>query len=357
MQRKTLIAAAVAAAVVGGVAVSLAPARGNAPAKENAKAAAPAVSTDTVALREVTEYYVADAVIEAVRAATVSAQIAGQVTQFYVDAGDRVKRGQLLARIDTREADAQLEAGRAGVTMAEAQLAQAKINFERTQKLLRENFVSQAALDKAEADLKAAQAALDAARADATRAATARSFAEVRAPIDGVVTRRLLELGELAAPGRGVVELHDPKALRAVGAVPQFVLPQVAARGAKTATVRLPTLEKTLEARLTLLPAADPRLLSTQVRAELPADPGPGVVPGTVAKIQIPLGTAKKLTMPAAAVVRRGELTATYVVGADGVPQLRQIRVGETVADGYVEVLAGLAAGERVQLNPLLASR
>ncbi|HXF45127.1 MAG TPA: efflux RND transporter periplasmic adaptor subunit, partial [Burkholderiaceae bacterium] len=278
-------------------------------------------------------------------------------TQFYVDAGDRVKRGQLLARIDTRDTDAQLQAGQANVAQAEAQLAQAKINFERTQRLVRENFVSQAALDKAEADLKSAQAALDAARAAASRAATARSFAEVRAPIDGVVTRRLMELGELAAPGRGVVELHDPRQLRAVGAVPQFVLPQVAARGAKTASVRLPTLDKTVEARLTLLPAADARLLSTQVRAELPADPGPGIVPGTVAKILIPLGTAKKLTMPAAAVVRRGELAATYVVGADGVPQLRQIRVGEALPGGYVEVLAGLAAGERVQLNPLLTAR
>jgi RND family efflux transporter MFP subunit len=357
MKRKSLIAAAVAAAIAAGAAVALAPARGNAPSAQPTKAPAAALATEEVALREVTEYYAADAVIEAVRAATVSAQIAGQVTQFYVDAGDRVKRGQLLARIDTRETDAQVAAGRANVALAEAQLAQAKINFERMQKLLRENFVSQAALDKAEADLKSAQAALDAARAGATQAATARSFAEVRAPIDGVVTRRLLELGELAAPGRGVVELHDPKQLRAVGAVPQFVLPQVAARNVKSASVRLPTLDKTVEARLTLLPAADPRLLSTQVRAELPPDPAAGVMPGTVAKILIPLGTAKKLTMPAAAVVRRGELAATYVVGADGVPQLRQVRVGETLADGLVEVLAGVSAGERVQLNPLLASR
>jgi len=318
-------------------------------------AATAALATGTVALREVADVYAADAVIEAVRQATVSAQITGTVTRFFVDAGDRVKRGQLLARIDSRETDAQVNAGRAGVAQAEAALDQAQLNRDRTQSLIGQGFVSQAALDKADADLKAAQAALEVARAGSTQAVTARSFAELRAPIDGVVSRRMMELGELASPGTPLLMLHDPSQLRAVGAVPQFILPKVA--GARSAQIELPTLGRALAAtRVTVLPAADPRLLSTLVRADLGVDVPTGVVPGVAAKILLPTGTARKLVMPTSAVLRRGDLTAAYVVRADGRPQLRQIRVGETAGDGLVEVLAGLADGERVALDPLAAS-
>ncbi len=361
MQRKPIalaIAAVAAGALLAGGGTLLAQGNDARPGGV-AKGTPAALTTAPVALREVADVYVADATIEAVRQATVSAQINGTVTEFYVDAGDRVKRGQLLARIDTRETDAQVNAGRAGVVQAEANLSQAQLGYERTQSLIKQGFVSQAALDKAAADLKAAQAAVEVARAGSTQALTARSYAELRAPIDGVVSQRLMELGELATAGKPVLMLHDPAQLRAVGAVPQFVLPQVA--GASSAPVELPTLGKSLSAtRVTVLPAADPRLLSTLVRAELgPAAP-PGVVPGTAAKVLLPTGKARKLVLPDAAVLRRGELTAAYVVAADGRPQLRQIRVGERVAGGadagLVEVLAGLADGERVALDPLAAA-
>ncbi len=320
---------------------------------------APPARTDiaTVELRVVGDIYAADAVIEAVRAATVSAQIVGIVTHYFVDAGDRVTRGQLLVRIDTRETDAQVAARAAGVAQADAQVAQAKLHHERTTQLLARQFISQAALDKAAADLQSAEAALQMARAGSAQAVTARSFAELRAPIDGVVTRRLAELGELASPGTPLIELHDPAALRAVASVPQFVLPRIAR--VERADVVLPLDNATTVAatRVTVLPAADARLLSTQVRADLPRDLPAGVVPGTAAKVLLPIGSVQRLVIPADAVLRRGELTATYVIGADGLPRLRQIRVGETAGDGSVEVLAGLDAGERVQIRPLRADR
>lgn len=346
MQRRFQIAVGALALLTGGAL--------NAQHSRAPSAAGPEVAT--VQKRSVAEVYAADAVIEAVRQATVSAQISGTVTQFFVDAGDRVKRGQVLARIDTRETDAQVAAQRANVAQAEAALVQAKLNFERTQSLVRQNFVSQSALDKADADLKSAQAAVEAARAGSTQALTARSFAEVRAPIDGVVTRRLMELGELAVPGKPVLEVHDPAQLRAVGSVPQFVLARVAR--VDQADVVLPTLARTVAAtRVTLLPAADARLLSSQVRADLPADLPAGVVPGTAAKILLATGVADKLVVPANAVIRRGELTVAQVIDAAGRLQLRQIRVGEVVDAGQIEVLAGLAAGERLQLNPLASAR
>jgi RND family efflux transporter MFP subunit len=362
MQRKpiAIFAAVLASGVLlaGGTALY---AQGNDARPGVVHKGAAALATAPVALRAVADVYVADATIEAVRQATVSAQTGGVITQFLVDAGDPVKRGQLLARIDTRETDAQVNAGRANVAQAEASLSQAQVSYDRTQSLIKQGFVSQAALDKAAADLKAAQAAVEVARAGSTQAVTARSYAELRSPIDGVVSQRLMELGELASAGKPVLMLHDPAQLRAVGAVPQFALPKVAA--SKTAQIELPTLGKTVTAaRVTVLPAADARLLSTLVRADLGAAVPAGVVPGTAAKVLLPTGVERKLVVPAAAVLRRGELTAAYVVGSDGRPTLRQIRVGERVvapegtAEGLVEVLAGLADGERVALDPLAAA-
>jgi hypothetical protein len=160
-----------------------------------------------------------------------------------------------------------------------------------------------------------------------------------------------MEPGELATPGRGVIEIHDPTALRAVGTIPQFVLPRTAR--VERAEIELPSVQRRVTAaRVTVLPAADPRLLSTQVRAELPAEAPVGIVPGTAAKVLVPIGRSRKLVVPAAAVVRRSELTAVYVL-ADGARQLRQVRLGNRVDDDSIEVLAGLAAGERVALDVL----
>ena len=289
MKRKKIVVVAVAGSllVAGALAATQLPKGDAAAARATTPVAPKQAPIGTVELRDVADVYAADAVIEAVRSATVSAQISGNVTRYFVDAGDRVKRGQVLVRIDTRETDAQVAAGTAAVAQAEAQLAQARLNHERTAKLLEAKFVSQAALDKADADLKSAQAALQMANAGATQATTARSFAEVRSPVDGVVTRRLAELGELAAPGKPLIEVHDPSALRAVASVPQFVLPRIA--NARSAEIVLPLLGTTLTAtRVTVLPAADARLLSTQVRAELPAQVPAGGCPAPPRRCSCP---------------------------------------------------------------------
>ena len=309
-----------------------------------------------VETRELDEVYAADAIIEAVQQATLAAQINGSVTAYYVDAGDRVKKGQILARLDTRDTDAQVAAGRAGIAQAEAAASAAKSNYERTKSLVEQKFISQAALDKAESEYKVALAAVESARAGSVQANTARGFAEIRAPFDGVVTRRLMEVGEFASPGRAVIAVHDPASLRAIGSLPQFVLPATAK--VDRAMVDVPSLGKAYAAtRVTVLPAADPRLLSTQVRAELPGAAAPGLTPGMAAKVLIPIGKARKRVIPESALVRRGELVAVNVATAQGQPQLRQVRVGPSVrtADGQalVEVLAGLADGEQVLINPL----
>ena len=337
----------------GPLALLIVAALASVPAHADNGAPLPSVRVET---REVDEVYAADAIIEAVQQATLAAQINGSVTAYLVDAGDRVKRGQVLARLDSRDTEAQVAAGRAGIAQAEAALAAARSNYERNKSLVAQKFLSQAALDKAESDYKVALAAVETARAGAVQATTARGFAEIRAPFDGIVTRRLMEIGEFASPGRAVIAVHDPASLRAVGSLPQFVL--TATARVDRATVDIPSLGQAYAAtRVTVLPAADPRLLSTQVRAELPPVSAPGLAPGIAAKVLVPIGKANKRVIPAATLVRRGELVAVNVLTAQGEVQLRQVRVGPTVrsADGpaLVEVLAGLNDGEQVLLNPL----
>jgi RND family efflux transporter MFP subunit len=123
-----------------------------------------------------------DGTVEALRQATVAAQVAGNVTQLAVKAGDKVRAGQLLARIDARNTSAGLLQSDAAVAQAEAQLQNARLNAQRQRELRQQGFVSQSVVDQADTSLKAAQAALDQARGARSQAALARGFADVSAP-------------------------------------------------------------------------------------------------------------------------------------------------------------------------------
>lgn len=305
------------------------------PALALAQGAEPA--TAMVEYREIDLTHPAEAVVEAVKQATIAAQVPGRVLEVRADAGDRVKQGQLLMRIDEREA-AQ------GLAGTQAQLANAKASYERTRNLFRQKFVSQAALDKAEADYKAAQAG-------SGQAGAAYSYTHITSPFDGLVAQRHAEAGEMAAPGKPLITVYDPKGLRAVASIPQYKLAEV--RRNLRARVEFPETGKWVDAAsVTVFPAADARTHTVYARVNLPDDV-PGVIPGMFARAHFVTGKAKKLLVSAQAVLRRGEVTAVYVVDPQGAAHLRQVRLSEPLAGGYHEVLAGLAAGEKVSLDPV----
>lgn len=293
------------------------------------------VPTRTVEMREVQMSLPAEAVLEATQQAVVATQVAGRIVEVRADAGQRVKAGQLLMRIDAREASENVAAAR-------AQLAQAEANFERTRNLFRQKFVSQAALDAAEAQLKAARAQAGAAGAGA-------SHATVTAPLSGIVALRHAELGDLAMPGKPLVTVFDPQGLRAVANIPQFKLKD--ARQARVVRIEFPESRRWLDgARVEILPTID--ALSHTATARVYLADAEGLVPGMAARVHFVTGTAQKLTVPPSAILRRGEISAVYVL-KDGKPSLRQVRLGEAVGDGEIEVLSGLAAGDTISLDPV----
>lgn len=310
-----------------------------------------------------------DGALQPVRQATLSAQVGGNVVTLAVKAGDRLRSGQLVARVDEREAQAAVLRSEAGVAQAEAEARNARLAAERTRDLRAQGFVSQAALDQAETQYKAAQAGVQQAQAGRSQATLQRGFSTINAPFDAVVLATHLEAGDLAAPGRAIATVYAPGALRAVVQVPASMA--AAARTATTVQVELADGRRVVPSARSLLPGADPVSQTVEWRLELPAslvndngaaDAGP-LLPGQAVRVHFQGATATipsakppaaPLVLPAAAVLRRGELTAVYVA-QDQRFVLRAVRTGADRGAAGVEVLAGLKPGERFALDAVAA--
>jgi RND family efflux transporter MFP subunit len=312
--------------------------------------AATALETLRVASGEFAQSIEVEASIEAVRLATLGSQVAGRVVELAVKAGDTVRAGQVVARIDSRAADATVAASRSQVAEAEANHANARRVHERNVALAAQRFVSQAAVDQSATALQAALAQRDAMIASVGSATAARDWTTIVAPQGGIVGETLVEAGDMATPGRTLLTLFDPRELRAVAVVPQAMLARARLDGA---VVDVPGFAPITPVRATVVPIADARTHTTRVRFDLP--PTAKLAPGQYARVRLPTAAAAMIAIPESAVVRRGEVTAVYVVDAAGAVRLRQVRAGERVGGGAIEILAGLSAGETIAANPVAA--
>jgi RND family efflux transporter MFP subunit len=298
-----------------------------------------------------------DAVVEAVRQTVIAAQVPGVIVSLDVKPGDTVKAGQVLVRIDSHAAQQNSQASEASVRAARASLDVATKDFERQKQLFDKNYISQAALERAEAEYKSTQARVAAQLAQAGVANVQAGFHVVRAPYAGVVSEVPVSLGDMAMPGRALLTVYDPGAMRVTAAVPQAGAAQGTVDNIRIELPSLPAASQWQQpTRVTALPAADPATHTVQLRLDLPATAG--LVPGMFARAWIASQTASdaRVYVPAKVIVRRAELTALYVIDPNGRALLRQVRIGRTVGD-RVEILSGLSAGERVALDPQAAGR
>ncbi|MDT8997708.1 efflux RND transporter periplasmic adaptor subunit [Paucibacter sp. APW11] len=292
--------------------------------------------------------------VEALRHTVVSAQVAGAIVELPVKAGDRVRAGQLLMRIDARAAEQSANASAAQAEAARASLHLASREYERQQLLFKQHFISQAALDQAEAQFKATQAQVNAQLAQLALARTQSGFNTVRSPYDAVIAELPVALGDMAMPGRALLSLYDPSALRVTARLPQSL-----AKGLSDKTpisIEIAGQPKAVPAsRIQLLPTIDAQSHTLELRLDLPALPG--LAPGQFARVLLPAGaaTVATLSIPVTAVQKRAELSAVYVINAEGKPLLRQLRLGARQGD-QIEVLSGLSAGERIALDPQAAA-
>ncbi len=315
------------------------------------------LATAEVSIDNAADTLVADGVVEAVRQSEIAAQVQGRITALLVKAGDKVKAGQVLARVDERIANQQAQAGRSQAAALAAQLDAASKEYQRRRQLFDQGFLSKAALERAESDFKTAQAQTRAQMSQVESSVVQTGLHVLVAPYAGIVAKVDVELGDMASPGKPLITFYDPAVLRVVVNVPQT---RVGGLRREAAIIEIPAAPAALTSiksqEMTILPTADPVSQMVQVRLALPAKTD-GLTPGMFARARLAVANqsqGKRLSVPSQAVFRRSELTTVYVLDSAGQPQLRLVRIGRTEA-GRVEILAGLEPGEKVVLDPLAA--
>ncbi len=291
-----------------------------------------------------------DGTVEAVNQSTVSAQTAGRVSAVYFDVNDVVEAGALIMRIRSTEQAASFTQAQAALKEATAREAEAQTRYERISDMYQRRVVAKATYDEASAARDAAVARLIAARAGLDAAREGVAYTEIRAPYPGVVTQKHVQVGESVAPGTPLMTGASLDALRVVAEIPQSVIDAV--RAARKAAVYVDgrRIEST---GITIYPAAQPETNTFRARIELPKGVQ-GLAPGMFVKVGLVVGEAERLLVPRSAVVQRSEMRGVYVVAPDGRVALRQVRLGHARGD-QIEILAGLAGGERVALDPVAA--
>lgn len=288
----------------------------------------------------ITAAFEAAGVAAPLQQATLSTKLTGTVTAVLVKEGDAVAAHQPLVRIDARDLAAKSTQVAASVAEAEAIHRDAVTQANRLRALYADSAAPRAQLDAAETALARADAGLRAARAAASELGAVSSYAVIRAPFAGIVTKRFVDPGAFAAPGAPLVAVQDVSQLR-IGA---SATPDVA-RGLQrgqplTATIEGQPVRATIEG---VVPATAGNLYT--INALVP-NPGRKFLSGSTATLSLPTGERTALVVPAGAITREGDLTGVTLRTEQG-DERRWVRLGRTSGD-VAEVTAGLRAGDRV---------
>ncbi|HEY7320890.1 MAG TPA: efflux RND transporter periplasmic adaptor subunit [Candidatus Binatia bacterium] len=338
----------------------------------NPSAVAPGTTVEIVKPSTVEDFFAVAGTVRAKQTSALSSKITGTVAAVSVKAGDKVRKGQILVQIDSRELHAELAGAKAGLeeitwatkaaasalAAAQGQRELAAATHERYQALLgkesvtRQEFdevntkfkVATAEMTRAEENLRALEAKKAQAEARISRAQALLSQANIVSPYDGIVTDKAVELGMLASPGMLLVTVEDAGAYRLEAQVGESSLAY--AKLGSAVPVRVDALDTTLSGKVAeIVPAADPQSRTFTIKIELPAQPL--LRSGVYGKASLSRGERQVLPVPIGAVLERGQLTGVFVVGQDGRAEFRLVKTGKRYGESF-EILSGLSAGERV---------
>jgi RND family efflux transporter MFP subunit len=262
--------------------------------------------------------------------AEIQTKVQARIERIPVKLGSRVQKGNLLVEFDTREFNARVEQARAGYEQTAADLT-------RYDSLLARRVVAQQEYDVVKARATVAEALLHEAEA-------LLSYARIEAPFAGVVTQKLVDIGDLTVPGRLLLVLEEDAPARFLVNIPE-------SRGGNVAIgdilqVELPSADTILSGRVEeLSPSAE--ISSRSYRAKIILDDGAKVQSGQFGRLLLPTGHEESLFVPVSAVVNRGQLELVFVATSDKRAVLRLVRTGRRFPD-KVEILAGLGDSDRV---------
>lgn len=287
-----------------------------------------------------------DATIEAVKAATVSAQTSGRIIKLNYDVNDVVPEGAALLEITSKEQGAELASFEADLAKARALNVESQAQYKRYKELFPQGAISKGAMDEATANAKATEQAVSAAQARVIKATESLKYTVVSAPFSGIVTERFVQLGETVSPGQPLLSGFSANQMRAITQVPQRYINQL--KNAPEFIVRLSDGRELTSRDLTIFSFADPVSHSYQVRINLPENEA-NLQPGTWAKASFKNGEREKIQLPVSALITMNELSSVYLKQGEAFV-LTQVRVGEPL-NGEVEVLAGLKSGDTVAMD------
>lgn len=301
----------------------------------------------TAVLEEIPVSAEANGSVEAWQRVSPGTKIMGRVSELTVREGDRVRAGQLIARLESADLDAALAQASAAVVMAEATLENAATHAARMQQLHAQRSVTDKNLEDAVAAHRVAAANLEVTRANVTAAEVMLSYAEVSAPIAGWVTAKMVEAGDMAAPGHPLVTIEDLSRVKVEVSVPESVVAGLSTGAGAALTIlgqpRTATVDR-------IVPAGDPTTRTFTVEMVLD-NPDGALKSGMFARAVFDTGSRSAVLVPASAVIERGQLSGVFVLDTDGRATLRWIKLGAPRGDRF-EVLSGLSAGERYLTAP-----
>ena len=264
--------------------------------------------------------------------ATLETRLSGRIEKMPVVLGEKVQKGQLIARLDAGEIAARLE-------QAEASQEQAERDWKRVSALFEQQSVTRAEHDSAQSRQRVAKGAV-------AEAKTMMTYVEILAPFDGVVTKKWADVGDLAAPGRPLVDIEDPSALQLEADVPESIASHI--KRDSRLSVRVDAANTELTGVVSeIAPTADPVSRTFRVKLEIPQ--ARGLMPGQFARLAVPIGEYKCVRVPTTAVVQRGQLEIVFSV-ANNRAQLHLVKTGKHVGD-EIEILSGLDAGKTVVVS------
>jgi len=307
----------------------------------------PPTNTSVVEKRLVDDILAWPGTVKSRTVANIAPKMTARILEIKVHAGDKVKKGDVIARLDERDVKAQESAALAALASAKAQASRVQADEQRTRSLYGKEAATRESFDAAVARLKEAQAAVSQANSAVTEIRTHLSDTNLVAPFDGIVVKRLKEPGDMAMPGVPVASLQTPQGLRLEADVPNTCAGRYSI--GMDVNVRIDTLDLTTRAHIDeISPEIDPQTRTQLIKVALPAFEG--LQPGYFGWLEQACGQHEALLIPASAVQHIGQLEIVKVL-SEGKQLTRHVRTGKTFGD-QVEVISGLHAGETVITHP-----
>jgi len=261
--------------------------------------------------------------------AAIEAKVSGRIEQMLVVPGQLVKAGDRLVQLDAHEIQSRLD-------QASAARQQAESDLKRATDLIQQKILSQSEFENAQSKFRIAAAA-------EAETKTMLDYTLIVAPFDGVITRKLADVGDLAAPGKSLLQMENPDTLRLEADVPEALIGNV--KLGDNLAVRIAAVTNDIAGTVAeMSPTADPNSRTYLVKLDLPG--ATGLRSGQFGRVSVPVGEASAIRVPAAAVVQRGQMELVFVVVGNHA-QLRLVKTGTRVGD-EVEVVSGLNSGEQV---------